>query len=41
MLQLHVPDKGIETVIISDGEISDFSLKLMEPLCHLSVTFLL
>ncbi len=24
MLQLHVPDKGIETVIISDGEISDF-----------------
>ena len=30
MLQLHVPDKGIETVIISDGEISDFSLKLCE-----------
>ena len=30
MLQLHVPDKGIETVIISDGEISDFSIKLCE-----------
>ena len=30
MLQLHVPDKGIETVIISDGEISDFSLNYVK-----------
>ncbi len=30
MLQLQVADKGIETVIISDGELSDFSLKLCQ-----------
>lgn len=32
MLGIVVPDKGIETVVISDGEISDFSLSL----CNLS-----
>lgn len=30
MLSLNVPNHGLETVVISDGEISDFSLKICE-----------
>lgn len=30
MLSLNVPDHGLETVVISDGELSDFSLKICE-----------
>lgn len=30
MLNLEVPDNGLETVVISDGELSDFSLKICE-----------
>ncbi len=29
-LKLEVPDNGLETVVISDGELSDFSLKICE-----------
>lgn len=36
MLGLNVPNNGIETVVISDGEISDFSLSL----CNLSENWL-
>ena len=28
MLGIALPDKGIETVVISDGEFSDFSIQL-------------
>lgn len=36
MLGIVVPDNGIETVVISDGVVSDFSLDL----CHLSKNWL-
>lgn len=36
MLGIVVPDSGIETVVVSDGVVSDFSLNL----CHLSRSWL-